>query len=79
MHDSGLYCYFIIPAHNQCAKTWNVLSKQIPLTPGFLEFLAGFLVNFWITGARLNRASELMFNAWRTAALAVLFPPASEA
>ena len=23
----------------------------------------GFPVKFWITGARLNRASELMFNA----------------
>ena len=38
--------------------------------PRLLEFLWIIVFYFWITGAWLNRASDLMFNAWRTAATA---------
>jgi hypothetical protein len=75
MHDSGLYCYFIIPRTHTNVQKPGTYSQNKFLSPPAFWSSHGVLV-FFGSLARLNRVSDLMFNAWRTAAaFAVLFPP----
>jgi hypothetical protein len=60
--------------HTNVQKPGTYSQNKFLSPPGFLEF-SWVSCHFFGSLARLNRISDLMFNAWRTAAVAALFFP----